>query len=87
MRAGCQNHPEREAVGVCVSCKLLICGECTTRVDGRGLCASCIAADKRTTQLPQQGDARVALSFCVLVALTIMTWGLLEATLPGSAWW
>lgn len=38
----CENHPAREALGICVHCKRLVCSECSTRIDGVNHCASCL---------------------------------------------
>ena len=36
----CYNHPERDAVGVCVGCgKAAVCKECAVEVDGKIYCA------------------------------------------------
>ena len=42
--ASCANHLEREALGVCVGCRKLVCAECTTKLDGINYCVGCIAA-------------------------------------------
>jgi hypothetical protein len=40
--APCANHPTREALGICVHCKRLVCSECSTRIDGVNHCVSCL---------------------------------------------
>ncbi len=39
----CTYHPDREAVGACVNCGRLICGECKTINDNKSYCATCSA--------------------------------------------
>jgi hypothetical protein len=39
----CTHHPERGAVGVCVSCRTPICIECSTPMAGIHRCARCVA--------------------------------------------
>ncbi len=38
----CSNHPEREGVGICVSCRSVVCVECSTRVDRMNYCFRCL---------------------------------------------
>jgi len=38
----CLNHPERDAVGVCVKCRKYVCAECATRIEGVNYCADCL---------------------------------------------
>lgn len=39
----CQNHPAREAVSRCPSCKRFFCRECVIDHEGRLSCAGCLA--------------------------------------------
>lgn len=45
----CLNHPDRDAVGVCVKCRKYVCAECATRIEGVNYCADC---------LPRVGDRK-----------------------------
>jgi hypothetical protein len=89
--AACRNHPEREAIGICVECRLRVCSECVTKVDGINYCVSCLAA------LAQRGAYRAAAerkptarwlayaaAFVLVSSATFLAWGLLEAALPGG---
>ncbi|MCC6874770.1 MAG: B-box zinc finger protein [Sandaracinaceae bacterium] len=89
--ASCRNHPEREAIGICVECRARICSECVTKVDGINYCVSCLAAladrgevrraeERRPT--PAWLSALAAMGLWGLV--TLMTWGLLEVAFPGG---
>ena len=40
----CANHPDIAGIGVCVSCRKVICASCTTRLQGRNFCVECIEA-------------------------------------------
>src|SRR5438094_9812791 len=40
----CQNHPDREGIGVCVRCRRVICAECSTKIDRMNFCTGCLAA-------------------------------------------
>lgn len=46
----CANHPEREGVGICVSCRSTVCVECSTKIDRMNYCMRCLqsAAPDRT---------------------------------------
>ena len=89
--AACRNHPEREAIGICVECRSRVCSECVTKIDGINYCVSCLAilaakdaqrdaAERRPTPRWLAYGAAAAL----LMLATLLTWGLLEAALPGS---
>ncbi len=39
----CVNHPVSPGIALCVSCRHVLCGVCTTRIQGRNLCVSCLA--------------------------------------------
>ena len=90
--AACLNHPDREAIGICVECRARVCSECVTKVDGINHCVACYA------RLAEQGAARrresarvtptwrAALSAAALLAVVwLMAWGLLEVALPGGS--
>lgn len=90
--AACQNHPEREAIGICVECRARICSECVTKVDGINYCVSCYAvlaergARRRASAERPTAPWVAGLAALGLLALvTLLTWGLLEAALPGGS--
>ncbi|MFB3894757.1 MAG: hypothetical protein ACE14V_00485 [bacterium] len=37
----CQNHNDREAIAMCISCRNFFCAECRTVVDGKNYCIPC----------------------------------------------
>ena len=89
--AACQNHSDREAIGVCVECRARVCSECVTKVDGINHCVGCYArladlgARRRTAQTRATHPALAYLAAAGLLAVaTLLTWGLLEAALPGG---
>ena len=87
--AVCQNHAQREAIGVCVRCRARMCSECATKIDGINYCVSCLAglaqagSTKRSAALrtrhPAVGYAS-ALLYTVLLSGSL--WLLLEIMLP-----
>lgn len=40
----CGNHPDREGIGICVSCRSVVCVECSTKVDRMNYCIRCLQA-------------------------------------------
>ncbi len=89
--APCQNHPAREAIGVCVECRARICSECVTKVDGINHCVACYAAvaDRGAVrrQASASGTSRAGAAVAAVAWLgagTLLVWALLAAALPGG---
>jgi hypothetical protein len=87
--AACIHHPDREAMGICVRCRVRYCSECITKLDGVNFCAGCLAsvagADAPQTKPTKAtglvgSSLRAALYFVVLSALA---WAMVEAVFPG----
>jgi hypothetical protein len=86
--AACPNHPQREAIGICVRCRRRVCSECTTKVDGINYCVDCLAELARG---PARGAnvTRAPLSAYLsagayLVVLSGLFWVLLQVMLPAG---
>lgn len=89
--AACQNHPKREAIGICIECRAQICSECVTKVDGINYCVACYAAiaergarTKAGARAPTPEWLAVAATLGLLLVTTLLTWGLVEVAFPGS---
>lgn len=54
----CQNHPEREGVGICVSCRSVVCVECSTKVDRMNYCIRCLQAAVEPADAVAKEDPR-----------------------------
>ena len=86
--ATCANHPDREALGICVRCRTRVCAECSTKVDGINYCVSCLATlaaekDARKAEAQATPAAVAWLSASVLcLVLALASWGLVELALP-----
>ncbi len=89
--AACQNHLDREAIGVCIKCRSRICSECVTKVDGINYCVTCYArlaghdAEQRKKKrfvFPEALAPAAAITW--LFALTLFAWGLLEIALRSG---
>ncbi len=48
----CRHHPERPGIGICPSCAVPVCEECSTRVDGILHCRACLAGRVSATVRP-----------------------------------
>lgn len=89
--APCQNHPAREALGICVSCRAQVCSECVTKVDGINYCVKCLAAMARGDEnLSSTSTQMVApLTWALVVTagsiLALMLWGMLAVAFPEAA--
>lgn len=88
--ASCRNHPEREAIGICVECRTRVCTECVTKVDGINYCVHCLDSlakrggeHRRRAERPMSEVAAAFFAFGWFLVLSAMTWGLLEVALPG----
>ena len=88
--AACENHPQREAIGVCVQCRLRVCSECSTKVEGINHCVTCLAGLAREggrtvgAAAPSRASSAYAAASGYLVLLSAGVWLLLEFLLPGG---
>lgn len=91
--AGCENHPTREAIGLCVACRRRVCGECATKIEGINYCVSCLsglAAEGGRSVSGRGAGSWSASSRMVHVVVALQTivlslalFGLLQLLLPG----
>jgi hypothetical protein len=84
--AACPNHPQREAIGICVECRRRVCSECATKVDGINYCVRCLAT-LATSQAPPALSRAPQLAAYVsagayFVLLSGLVWTLLQVMLP-----
>jgi len=56
----CQNHPAREAIARCPSCRFYFCRECITEHDDRILCATCLKRQSARVERPRRNFAPLA---------------------------
>ena len=91
--ASCRNHPEREALGICIECRTRVCAECVTKVEGINYCVAClgklaIAGERHDATVAAPSPpwlAWVSASALFLLA-ALLAWGLVEVAMPGSGW-
>jgi hypothetical protein len=85
----CGNHPDREGIGICVSCRSVICVECSTKIDRMNYCIRCLQAARATATEARQDNPRadtaagIPLLIVSFLAAAGVFWcfGLLLATL------
>jgi hypothetical protein len=57
--AVCHYHPDRNAIGLCMRCRRVICSACSTRVDGINHCHACLAALGNRQPVKAVGGSRI----------------------------
>jgi succinate dehydrogenase/fumarate reductase-like Fe-S protein len=75
--ATCFYHAERNGIGVCMSCRRVICADCSTRLDGVNHCHACIESLSRKekepgSQVPELLVHAVALVVSVLLLSALL---------------
>ncbi|MBD3372954.1 MAG: hypothetical protein GF403_09610 [Candidatus Coatesbacteria bacterium] len=78
----CPVHPDRPAVGVCMTCGRLICRDCRRRLAGKNICPRCLAADETSSKRRRRIAGIIAL---VLTGLAVGLWFSRPAELPPNA--
>jgi hypothetical protein len=78
----CPVHPDRPAVGVCMTCGRLICRDCRRRLAGKNICPRCLAADETSSKRRRRIAGIIALVF---TGLAIGLWFSRPAKLPPNA--
>jgi hypothetical protein len=84
--AACRNHADREAIGVCVVCRVRVCAECSTKVEGINRCVDCLAKaageakPAAVARKPGRGGAIAA--GALVITASGLAWALLEVALP-----
>src|SRR5687767_15848958 len=72
-RQRCLNHPAREAVARCMVCTRYYCRECVVESDDRLVCATCLAASRKTKS--QTGQRSVTFQLPIVAAAGfILVW-------------
>lgn len=86
--ATCSQHSLREAVGICVVCKNAMCSDCITKFDGINHCRACIERIVKSAAVVKVPDReRIpgwVLGGVAVGLLTVLSYFMLEALLPGS---
>ena len=65
--AVCHYHRDRQGIGVCIRCRVVICPACCTKVDGVNHCHACLRA------MGSRGETRSSLvDMTTLTALLVV---------------
>jgi hypothetical protein len=77
----CVNHPGVPGIGICVSCRRVLCDPCSTRLQGRNFCSRCMDLRGAGLRMPPSRPAGSAprVAIVLLVALSFVS-------LVGLAW-
>lgn len=67
--AVCHYHRDRPGVGICVRCRVVICAECSTRLDGINHCHACLKALGQRKGPTSSGRASVNLFAGIVLGL------------------
>ncbi|HET8933106.1 MAG TPA: hypothetical protein VFN67_06705 [Polyangiales bacterium] len=86
LAAACTNHPTREAIGICISCRCRLCSECTTKLAGINHCVTCLALVSRAepARAVRRGVGSIVSAAMQLICLSGLIWGLLAAAFPSD---
>src|SRR3954462_13990536 len=76
----CSSHPDREGVGVCVSCRAVICVECSTKIDRMNYCIRCLQA----AAAPARAEKRENPAFELAIGIPLLILSFFTAT--GVFW-
>jgi len=71
----CLYHPDRPGIGICVRCRVVICADCCTRLDGINHCHSCLKALGTRPIRPPRQPGSVLLRALVLGVLCVAFFG------------
>jgi hypothetical protein len=52
----CYTHPDREGVGICVSCRAVVCVECSTKIDRMNYCIRCLQSAAKPAREAERDD-------------------------------
>lgn len=78
--AVCQYHPGRTGIGICMRCRVVICGECCTRVDGVNHCHNCLKVlaqrQRGREAMPQREVAETIAAALILAAAGLILFGM-----------
>lgn len=75
----CAIHAEVPGIGICISCRRVVCDGCSTRLQGRNFCSQCLSL----RALQRDGDVESRSSAVVrygLGVLTVIAMGVLSVT-------
>ena len=77
----CSNHPDREGVGICVSCRSVVCVECSTKIDRMNYCIRCLqaAAEPVRAEKRENPAREAAVGIPLLILSFFVAWAVFWA--------
>jgi hypothetical protein len=66
--AVCKYHSDRQAIGVCMRCRAVICSACCTRVEGVNHCHACLQRLGRRDSPRRSGGTAATLGAVFLLS-------------------
>lgn len=76
----CRYHPDRMGIGVCVECRGVICGECSTQFEGINRCAECLRARRAALQTLRMRTSWTVGNVAIAAVLAGAVFGLVRLT-------
>ena len=77
----CVFHSEIPGIGICISCRRVVCDACSTRLQGRNFCSECLSlraiSRQDSTSTSSSLIARLALGAMALVSSSALVLGVL----------
>ena len=78
----CENHPDRHAHALCMSCRKHVCNACATQWEGINYCVTCLAKMATVTKSGAAAGGWVA----VLVAIVLLLWATTKFVVLYGVW-
>jgi hypothetical protein len=78
--AVCHYHPDKPGIGICMKCRVVICPDCCTRVDGINHCHACLQA------IGQPVERCTTLSGIAATAMGVVILGVAWLLFAGLGW-
>jgi B-box zinc finger len=69
-RQSCAEHPDRHSQAVCMSCRKLLCQECTTQWAGINYCRACVGKFA-AVPVRRESAARFILMIAFAIAIAV----------------
>lgn len=71
--AVCYFHSDRPGIGVCMRCRVVICAECCTRVDGVNHCHACLK-ELATRPIRVRPPSSLTMTLVILGLVCLVLW-------------
>jgi hypothetical protein len=79
----CLIHNDAPGIGICVSCRRVVCDACSTRLQGRNFCSECLAdrASQGAEQLASRSSVptRIGLGLLAITSAGVLALAVFSA--------